>query len=113
MVFGISLFLVIALAVVAGLAPKPFEAVSDAALAAVIQHAGWLYLLIVFLTLAFLVYLAFGPLGAAAHRRARCRTGVFERRLAVDAVRRRHGHRPGVLGRGRADFARGHAAGGA
>lgn len=61
MVFRISLFLVIALAVVAGFAPKPFEAVSDAALAEVIQHAGWLYLLIVFLTLVFLAYLAFGP----------------------------------------------------
>ena len=61
MVFGLSLFLVIALAVVAGLAPKPFEAMSDVALASVIQHAGWLYLLIVFLTLVFLAYLAFGP----------------------------------------------------
>lgn len=61
MVFGISLILVILLAVVAGFAPQPFEAVSNAALAAVIQHAGWLYLLIVFLTLVFLAYLAFGP----------------------------------------------------
>lgn len=61
MVFVISLILVIALAVVAGFAPEPFEAVSNAALASVIQHAGWLYLLIVFLTLVFLAYLAFGP----------------------------------------------------
>ena len=61
MVFLISLFLVIALAAVAGFAPKPFEAMSDAALAAVIQNAGWMYLLIVFLTLVFLGYLAFGP----------------------------------------------------
>lgn len=61
MVFRISLFLVIALAVVAGVAPKPFEATSAAALAAVIQNAGWLYLLIVFLTLVFLAWLAFGP----------------------------------------------------
>ena len=61
MVFRISLLLVVALAVVAGLAPVPFEQVTGAALAAVINHAGWLYLLIVFLTLAFLVYLAFGP----------------------------------------------------
>ena len=56
-----SLFLVTALAAVAGLAPRRFEAISDAALTAVIQHAGWLYLLIVFLTLVFLAYLAFGP----------------------------------------------------
>src|SRR5690606_11249823 len=62
MVFRISLLLVIALAVVAGFAPKPFEAVSNGALAAVIQHAGWLYLLIVFLALVFLAYLAIGPL---------------------------------------------------
>lgn len=63
MVFRISLLLVIALAAIAGLAPQPFEAMSNAALAGVIQHAGWLYLLIVFLTLVFLGYLAFGPLG--------------------------------------------------
>lgn len=63
MVFRLSLFLVIALAVVAGLAPKPFEAASGAALSEVIQHAGWMYLVIVFLTLIFLGYLAFGPMG--------------------------------------------------
>ncbi|MGX4642375.1 BCCT family transporter [Massilia sp. SYSU DXS3249] len=61
MVFRISLLLIFALAVAAGLAPKPFEAASDAALAAIIQNAGWLYLLIVFLTLVFLGWLAFGP----------------------------------------------------
>jgi glycine betaine transporter len=61
MVFRISLLLVLILAVVAGSAPVRFEQVADSALAAVIGHAGWLYLLIVFLTLAFLVYLAFGP----------------------------------------------------
>ena len=63
MVFRISLFLVVALAVIAGLAPQPFEAASDAALAGVIQHAGWLYLVIVFLALVFLGYLAFSPMG--------------------------------------------------
>ncbi|WP_132998861.1 BCCT family transporter [Luteimonas arsenica] len=62
MVFRISLLLVFALAVVAGLAPDSFGAMASAALVAVIGHAGWLYLLIVFLTLAFLAYLAFGPL---------------------------------------------------
>lgn len=62
MVFRISLLLVVALALVAGLAPGPFEQATSAALAAVINHAGWLYLLIVFLTLLFLGYLAFGPL---------------------------------------------------
>lgn len=61
MVFRVSFFLVIALAVIAGLAPAQFEALSDAALAEIIQHAGWLYLLIVFLALVFLIYLAFGP----------------------------------------------------
>src|SRR5690606_2364546 len=60
MVFRISLFLIIALALVAGLAPEPFEAASKSALATVIQSAGWLYLLIVFLTLVFLGWLAFG-----------------------------------------------------
>src|SRR5690606_24222986 len=62
MVFRISLMLVLLLALVAGLAPAQFGQVTSAALAAVITHAGWLYLLIVFLTLVFLVYLAIGPL---------------------------------------------------
>ncbi|MEN1942170.1 BCCT family transporter [Luteimonas sp. MJ174] len=61
MVFRISLLLVVALAVIAGMAPGPFGTLTSAALAAVITHAGWLYLLIVFLTLLFLAYLAFGP----------------------------------------------------
>ncbi len=62
MVFRISLFLVLVLAGLAGVAPAPFEAAGDAALARVIRHAGWLYLLIVFLTLVFLAVLAFGPM---------------------------------------------------
>ena len=40
MVFRISLLLVVALAVVAGLAPGPFGAMTHAALAAVIAYAG-------------------------------------------------------------------------
>lgn len=62
MVFRISMFLVLVLVVLAGVAPAPFEAMGEAALAAVIRHAGWLYLLIVFLTLVFLGFLAFGPM---------------------------------------------------
>ena len=62
MVFRISLLLVVALAVLAGFAPQQFGQLSGNALAAVIEHAGWLYLLIVFMTLLFLAWLAFGPL---------------------------------------------------
>jgi len=62
MVFRISLLLVVALAVAAGLAPQRFGLLSTGALAAVIEHAGWLYLLIVFLSLLFMAWLAFGPL---------------------------------------------------
>ena len=61
MVLRVSLVLIVLLAVLAGLAPVRFELAADAALAAVIGQAGWMYLLIVFLTLAFLGYLAFGP----------------------------------------------------
>ncbi|MBJ6978413.1 MULTISPECIES: BCCT family transporter [unclassified Luteimonas] len=63
MVFRISLALVVLLSLVAGVAPVRFGEVTGAALAAVLAHAGWLYLLIVFLTLAFLAWLAFGPTG--------------------------------------------------
>ena len=64
MVFRISLLLVVALALIAGIAPGPFGTITGAALDAVINQAGWLYLLIVFLTLAFLIFLAFGPFAA-------------------------------------------------
>ena len=61
MVFRISLILVVALAAIAGFAPGPFGTLTATALATVISHAGWLYLLIVFLTLLFLGWLALGP----------------------------------------------------
>lgn len=99
MVFRISLFVVVALALVAGLAPQSFEAVSKALLAAVIQNAGWLYLLIVFLTLVFLIIPCFRSDRTAADRRYRRRTRVFHCHLAGHAVCRRHGHWSGVLGR--------------
>ncbi|WP_369943270.1 BCCT family transporter [Xanthomonas medicagonis] len=63
MVFRISIALVALLVLIAGLAPGPFNAVVQTALADVIRSAGWLYLLIVFLTLSFLLYLAFGRFG--------------------------------------------------
>src|SRR5690606_18334458 len=63
MVFRISLFVVVALALVAGLAPQSFEVVSKGVRAAVMQNAVWLYLLIVFLALVFLICLAFGATG--------------------------------------------------
>ncbi|MBD7988852.1 BCCT family transporter [Luteimonas sp. Sa2BVA3] len=63
MVFRVSLLLVVLLSMVAGVAPERFGELTAAALAAVIAHAGWMYLLIVFLTLTFLAWLAFGPAG--------------------------------------------------
>ena len=63
MVFRVSLLLIVVLSIVAGVAPVRFGEVTGAALAAVIAHAGWMYLLIVFLTLLFLAWLAFGPAG--------------------------------------------------
>ena len=63
MVFRVSLLLIVVLSIVAGVAPVRFGEVTGAALAAVIAHAGWMYLLIVFLALLFLAWLAFGPAG--------------------------------------------------
>ncbi|MDV3467618.1 BCCT family transporter [Stenotrophomonas sp. C3(2023)] len=60
MVFRISIALVAALVLLAGLAPGPFNDVVQAALGEVIRGAGWMYLLVVFMTLVFLAYLAFG-----------------------------------------------------
>ncbi|WP_024891685.1 BCCT family transporter [Luteimonas huabeiensis] len=62
MIFRISLCLILALSLAAGLAPEAFQAWTGQALAEVIRHVGWLYLLIVFLILAFVAYIAFGPL---------------------------------------------------
>ncbi len=63
MVFRISIALVLGLVLLAGLAPGPFNTVVQAALGDVIRSVGWLYLLVVFLALVFLMYLAFGRFG--------------------------------------------------
>lgn len=64
MVFRISIALVALLVLIAGIAPGPFNDVVQTVLAEVVRGAGWLYLLIVFLTLSFLLYLAFGRFGS-------------------------------------------------
>lgn len=63
MVFRVSIALVALLVLVAGIAPGPFNDVVQSILAEIVRGAGWLYLLIVFLTLTFLLYLAFGRFG--------------------------------------------------
>lgn len=63
MVFRVSIALVALLVLIAGLAPGPFNDVAQTTLAHVVRGVGWLYLLIVFLTLTFLLYLAFGRFG--------------------------------------------------
>ena len=63
MVFRISIALVVVLVLLAGLMPGPFNSVVQAMVAEVVRGAGWLYLLVVFLTLTFLMYLAFGRFG--------------------------------------------------
>lgn len=63
MVYRISITLVVALVVLAGWAPQAFGAAMQAMLTPVVRSSGWLYLLVVFMALVFLFYLAFGHLG--------------------------------------------------
>lgn len=63
MVFRISIAIVVALVLLAGMAPEPFNDAMQTVLAVVVRSAGWMYLLVVFLALLFLLYLAFGRLG--------------------------------------------------
>ncbi len=63
MVFRISIAIIAALVLLAGLAPGPFNDAMQSALASVVRGAGWMYLLVVFLALLFLLYLAFGRFG--------------------------------------------------
>lgn len=63
MVFRVSIALVLLLVLLAGVAPGPFNTVVQSVLADVIRSVGWLYLLVVFLALTFLMYLAFGRFG--------------------------------------------------
>jgi glycine betaine transporter len=58
MVFRLSLILILALVASAGLAPSAFNALMQQGLAWAVHSAGWLYLLIVFVTLVFLLYLS-------------------------------------------------------
>ena len=63
MVFRVSIALVALLVLIAGMAPGPFNALMQAGLTQVVRATGWLYLLVVFLALLFMLYLAFGRLG--------------------------------------------------
>lgn len=63
MVFRVSIALVALLVLIAGMAPGPFNALMQSALTQVVRATGWLYLLVVFLALLFMLYLAFGRLG--------------------------------------------------
>ena len=60
MVFRISILIVAMLVAVAGFWPGAFNAYVQATLSGLVPHAGWLYLLVVFATLVFLMYLALG-----------------------------------------------------
>jgi glycine betaine transporter len=63
MVFRLSIALVVLLVLAAGVAPDPFNEIVRGGLVHIIRSAGWLYLLVVFLALVFLMYLAFGRFG--------------------------------------------------
>lgn len=63
MVYRISIALVIALVALAGLAPQALGAVMHSVLTPLVRSTGWLYLLVVFMALVLLLYLAFGRLG--------------------------------------------------
>ena len=63
MVFRVSIALVLMLVLLAGIAPGPFNTVVQSILGELIRGIGWLYLLVVFLALVFLMYLAFGRFG--------------------------------------------------
>jgi len=64
MVFRISIALVLLLVLAAGIAPDAFNDIVRGGLVHIVRGAGWLYLLVVFITLSFLLYLAFGRLGS-------------------------------------------------
>ncbi|WP_102945127.1 BCCT family transporter [Stenotrophomonas sp. VV52] len=64
MVFRISIALVLLLVLAAGVAPDAFNDIVRGGLVHIVRGAGWLYLLVVFITLSFLLYLAFGRLGS-------------------------------------------------
>lgn len=63
MVFRISVVLLAVLALAGVLAPQQFGALTEQAKTASLSGGGWLYLVVVFLVLAFLLFLAIGKLG--------------------------------------------------
>src|SRR3546814_8057721 len=58
MVYRISITLVITLVVLAGLMPDPFNVVVQEMVRHLVRDAGWTYLVVEFVTLLFLLYLA-------------------------------------------------------
>src|SRR3546814_2606134 len=63
MVYRISITLVITLVVLASLMPDPFNDVVQEMVRHLVRDAGWTYLVVVFVTLLFLLYLALGRFG--------------------------------------------------
>ena len=63
MVFRISIALVAVLVLLAGTLPTAFDAFVQSLVAELNRDAGWTYLLTVFVTLVFMLYLAFGRFG--------------------------------------------------
>ena len=63
MVFRISFLLIVLLAAGASLAPARFGEGVDWLLGGMLANTGWLYLLVVFATLVFMLYLAFSSIG--------------------------------------------------
>src|SRR3546814_16041506 len=63
MVYRISITLVITLVALAGLMPDPFNDVVQEMVRHLVRDAGWTYLVVVFVTLLFLLYLALGRFG--------------------------------------------------
>ena len=79
------------------------RAPSTAARTVVVDALGWCYLLVATALLIAVVVLAVSPLRPDPPGRATTSgRSTRTRRLVRHAVQRRHGHRPGLLGRGRA-----------
>ena len=79
--------------------------VTDTALDWVVRSFGWVFVLASTGFVVLSIWLALSRYGRIALGRDDDRAGVLDRLLGGDDVQRRHGHRPDVLGRRRADLA--------
>jgi hypothetical protein len=103
-VFPVSAVLILAVVIYGAGFPDSAGEVFGDVRGWITSNLGWFFIAAGRIFLLFCLYLVVGPLRQGPPRPGRLPAGLQLPHLVRDAVQRRDGHRPGVLGRRRADL---------